>query len=408
MAFSLVPGIAVLLCGFITAPEITLMTIGALVAVVWCFVGYGWLKKILIRRAPLKSLLEKQLPTLTILLPLNTEANMVQQLSDMLRQIDYPGALIDCLVLLESDDHETALASLNIDWPDFVRIVTVPEGTPRTKARACNYGLLYSAGEIVVIFDAEDKPHPQQMREAAAKFAAADQRLACLQAPLHIVPHPDNWLQAQFALEYALLFYVKLPGLDEALECLPLGGSSNYFRRSSLLQVGGWDAYNLTEDADLALRFAGYGYRIGTLRHPTIENAPHNIAIWHSQRTRWLSGHIQTLHAYAAWHLKYGAGDASHFHWRPFMLAALAVMMVRLISGIFFIASAVLLLLPFELQFPSLFTYVSLGFYSVFFSVLIYLAPNKNLIDRLVLAATHPIYWTMTFIPLLYAIKRMV
>lgn len=407
MAFSILPIAALLLVGFITRPAFTLMALSALAGVGWVAILTGFVKSLIGRGEIAKSHKNGTLPSVTILLPLYNEANMVQQLAGMLRRIDYPHDLIDCLILLEADDHDTALAALHADWPDFTRIVSVPEGHPRTKGRACNYGLYRSRGEIVVIFDAEDKPHPQQMREAVDKFAAADKRLACLQAPLHIVPQERNWLQWQFAFEYRVLFDFKLPHLDTALACLPLGGSSNYFRRAALMKVGAWDAHNLTEDADLALRLAGYGYRIGILRHETLENAPPDMPTWLPQRTRWHSGHIQILHAYAVWSLHYGRGDADGFKWRLSMLVCIGVLTARLFSGILFLTSMILLGGGFDIGLPSLFTLGSSIFFAAYCGILLRYAPADNWVDNFILIISHPFYWVLTIAALLNAMKRM-
>ena len=407
MAFSIVPIVTLLLVGFITRPAFTLMALSALAGLGWLAVLIGFVKSLIGRGKIAKRDKSSTLPSVTILLPLYKEANMVQQLADMLRRIDYPNELMDCLILLEADDHGTTLAAVHADWPDFTRIVSVPEGQPRTKGRACNYGLNRSHGEIVVIFDAEDKAHPQQMREAAEKFSAADERLACLQAPLHIVPQERNWLQWQFAFEYRVLFNFKLPHLDMAIACLPLGGSSNYFRRNALMTVGAWDAHNLTEDADLALRFAGYGYRIGTLRKPTLENAPHKGATWFSQRTRWHSGHIQILHAYAVWSLRYGRGDADGFKWRLTMLACIAVLAARLFSGVLFLASMILLGGGLDIGLPFAFTFGCSIFLAAYYGILLRYAPADNWLDNFALIISHPFYWILTIAALLNAMKRM-
>lgn len=221
---------------------------------------------------------------------------MVRQLAEMLAAIDYPAERLSCLILLEADDRTTLQAALKVKWPSFCQLVSVPDYGPQTKARACNHALRRCFSDVLVIFDAEDKPHPMQLREAAQRFRQADAGLVCLQAPLRIVPRPGMWLEHQFALEYRILFEVILPGLSRACAALPLGGSSNYFRTAALKQLGGWDAYNLTEDADLGVRLAWAGYRTQMLRLPTIENAPRTIDDWMPQRTRWLSGHLQTAH----------------------------------------------------------------------------------------------------------------
>jgi cellulose synthase/poly-beta-1,6-N-acetylglucosamine synthase-like glycosyltransferase len=407
MAFSIAPIIGLLLGGFATFPTVSIMALTALVGLGWLAISIGFVKSLIKRKTISLGNKNSGLPSLTILLPLYKGANMVQQLADMLHHIDYPNELIDCLILVEADDDATTLASLQTEWPDFARIVSVPIGHPRTKGRACNYGLNRSHGEIVVIFDAEDKPHPQQVREAADKFNKADAHLGCLQAPLNIVPQENKWLQWQFAFEYRVLFQFKLPHLDKALACLPLGGSSNYFRRAALMKVGAWDAYNLTEDADLALRLAGYGYRIGTLRHATQENAPHDISTWFPQRTRWHSGHIQIMHAYAAWSLRHGRGDADGFKWRLTMLACIAVLVARLFSGILFLAFLIFFIGPLDSALPPLFT-LGCGLLSIAYgAILLRYAPTDNWLDNLMLIISHPFYWMLTILALFNAMKRM-
>lgn len=276
----------------------------ALTMLGWLPVAFGLVHKTLarlllfLRPLPVaKSPTQKDtLPFITILLPVMDEAAMMPQLATAMARLDYPPDRLDCMVLLEAVDRSTPIGAMQAAWPDFCRLVSVPQGSPQTKARACNYALRRARGDLLVIFDAEDQPHPQQMREAARRFARHGDRLACLQAPLYIQPQGSHWLENQFALEYSLLFNFILPCLGRANGALPLGGSSNYFRLSALRAVSGWDDYNLTEDADLGMRLAQNGYRIDTLKLPTYENAPHKLPIFHRQRTRWLSGHIQTLH----------------------------------------------------------------------------------------------------------------
>ena len=411
MMLSIAPCVAFMTFGFALYPAISLIILSLLVVTGWLPVIIGFFKSALHKPETIKPLTDTELPKLTILLPLHEEANMLQQLADMLNAIDYPSEKLDCLVLLEAVDTPTAIAAMRIGWPDFTRILSVPKGVPQTEARACNYALAYARGELLVIFDAEDMPHPQQMREAAAKFAAADDTLACLQAPLRIYPRPGSWSQAQFALEYRVLFSFILPHLSAAMSCLPLGGSSNYFRRAALNHVGGWDDYNLTEDADLALRLAGFGYRIGTLSLETLENAPHKISIWFFQRTRWQSGHIQLLHAYALWSLRRLVQKRSPakeaFKWRFVMLACILVLAVRLFSGLLFIASAAIYLMPTNIYITPLFLYLSLGFYPAYAVILFIYAPADNWVDKIGLVVTHPIYWMMTFPAQIYALIRM-
>ena len=341
------------------------------------------------------------LPHITILLPVHNEANMMVQIAASMARLDYPADRLTCLVLLEADDRDTALAATCAQWPDFCRLLSVPQGVPMTKARACNYALRRARGDLLVIFDAEDQPHPKQLREAARRFARHDEKLACLQAPLYVVPKSDDWIQNHFALEYRLLFNFILPCIGRANGALPLGGSSNYFRLAALREVGGWDDFNLTEDADLGVRLAQHGYRTDTLKLPTYENAPHRLDIWHYQRTRWMSGHIQTLYVLA----KNSFRQRKHWH---LTLSCAAVLLGRLaaapahMSSIYFLATH--MATP---QSNPLTLAVFLLSYGVLVYLLYRLSHATTRRARLWFAVTHWLYWLCTFPALLNALKRM-
>lgn len=344
------------------------------------------------------------LPTITIVLPLYQEANMVEQLAQAMAKLDYPSTHLDCMVLLEADDAATSLAATRAAWPSFCRLLSVPKGIPKTKARACNYAMRRAFNDILVVFDAEDQPHRSQLREAARRFARIDEKLACLQAPLQIMPQADSWLQNQFAVEYHLLFQFILPNLDRAAGALPLGGSSNYFRLKTLRQIGGWDDFNLTEDAELGLRLAQNGYRVETLTLPTYENAPHNLPVWYCQRTRWYSGHMQTLHM----HVPRLHRHISHL---PLTLTNILILLARLTTGPTHMLSLLLVLhrlfdptltLAFDLP-----TLLPLTIYLLMVFITYRLGRASSRRGRLFIAMTHAVYWLLSVPPLLNAAKRM-
>jgi cellulose synthase/poly-beta-1,6-N-acetylglucosamine synthase-like glycosyltransferase len=245
-------------------------------------------------RAP--PLADGELPTYTIIAPLYREAEVIAELVQNLEALDYPRDRLQALIVLEADDDVTQAAVRDLALPTFIQVLVVPRGTPKTKPRACNHALERARGELVVIYDAEDMPDPGQLREAAARFAAADPRLACLQAPLRIEdPGFSLFLPTQFRLEYAAHFEVLLPALANWGLAFPLGGTSNHFKVAPLREVGGWDPFNVTEDADIGFRLAAAGYRLGVIARPTWETAPTTWKQWLPQRARWIKGHMQTL-----------------------------------------------------------------------------------------------------------------
>lgn len=252
------------------------------------------------RAMPPEALVDADLPVYTIIAPLYREAEVLPELVQNLAAIDYPHDRLQALIVLEADDETTRTAAWALNLPGFVQVLVVPPGTPRTKPRACNYALERARGDLVVIYDAEDMPDPGQLREAAARFAASDARLACLQAPLRIEdPGFSLFLPTQFRLEYAAHFEVLLPALARWGLAFPLGGTSNHFKAAALREVGAWDAYNVTEDADVGFRLAAAGYRLGVIQRPTWETAPTTSEQWFPQRARWIKGHMQTLAVHA-------------------------------------------------------------------------------------------------------------
>jgi hypothetical protein len=234
------------------------------------------------------------LPVYTILVPLYREAAVVRSLIAALRRIDWPSDRLDIKLVLEEDDTETrAEVDRHLPGPPFEAIV-VPNSGPKTKPKALAFANLFSRGEFVTVYDAEDDPHPRQLREAFARFCA-EPDLACVQAPL-LVDNPDpTWIARLFAIEYSTLFDGLLPYLASKGLPLPLGGTSNHFRRTTLEEIGGWDPYNVTEDADIGLRLARFGHRVGTITLPTYEEAPVRFGAWMRQRTRWFKGWMRPV-----------------------------------------------------------------------------------------------------------------
>lgn len=267
---------------------------------------------------------DEALPAYTVIAPLYREAAIAPQLIDSLCAIDYPVDRLQIILVLECDDHETRDALSALTLPACVHVLAAPPGHPRTKPRACNVALEQATGTLVTIYDAEDRPDPGQLREAAARFATAPARLACLQAPLRI-DRDRRVLPAQFALEYASQFEVLLPALAWLGAPFPLGGTSNHFRLSALRAVGGWDAWNVTEDADLGFRLAAEGYRMGVLSRPTWESAPETLRDWIPQRARWVKGYMQT----------FGVHSRTPPHWRTGAAAAFAATLGSAIAAAF-------------------------------------------------------------------------
>jgi glycosyltransferase XagB len=249
--------------------------------------------------ADVAALTDLELPRYTVLVPVFHEANIVAQLVANLGKIDYPVDKLEVLVLIEEEDTLTRDAFLGANPPPHFQIVTIPKGTPQTKPRACNVGLYFATGEYLVIYDAEDTPDADQLKKAMLAFRRGGDKTVCIQASLNYFNAEENVLTRMFTLEYSYWFDYMLAGLDAADLPIPLGGTSNHFRTSALIELGGWDPYNVTEDADLGIRASALGYRVGVVNSTTMEEANTSMPNFIRQRSRWIKGYMQTTLVHA-------------------------------------------------------------------------------------------------------------
>jgi cellulose synthase/poly-beta-1,6-N-acetylglucosamine synthase-like glycosyltransferase len=237
----------------------------------------------------------KSWPKYTVLCPLYKESIILPQFIDSMRKLDYPKAKLQVLILLEEDDVETQEVAKTMKLPGYFEVVVVPNSTPKTKPKACNYGLTKATGEYIVIYDAEDVPDPMQLKKAVYAFQQATEPVGCVQAKLNYYNWDQNLLTRLFTLEYSLWFDLILTGLQKIHAPIPLGGTSNHFKLAHLHEFGGWDPFNVTEDADLGMRLSKRGFVTLILDSTTLEEANSDYGNWIRQRSRWIKGYIQTF-----------------------------------------------------------------------------------------------------------------
>lgn len=233
-------------------------------------------------------------PVVSILVPLYREREIAGRLVKRLERLTYPRELLDICLIVEEDDTLTQETLSNARLPAWMRQITVPRGGVRTKPRALNFALDFARGTIIGVYDAEDAPDPDQIDRIVARFAEAPPRVACLQGMLDYYNARTNWLSRCFTIEYATWFRIVLPGMEKMGFAVPLGGTTLFFRRGVLEQLGGWDAHNVTEDADLGVRLARLGYTTELVETVTKEEANCRVWPWIKQRSRWIKGYAMT------------------------------------------------------------------------------------------------------------------
>lgn len=258
------------------------------------------LKMLLFKRAMISSTkkYEKKLnnlPIYSVLIPLYQETEKTESIIDSILKLNYPQSLLDVKIIVEEDDFELIDYLREVQLPYFIQLIIVPFCLPRTKPKALNYTLPYCKGKYLVVYDAEDKPDENQLLDAIAAFEALPAEYVCMQAKLNFYNKEENILTRLFSVEYSLWFNYLLKGLSLLNFPVPLGGTSNHFKTNILRKVGAWDAYNVTEDADLGIRLYLNGYKVNIIDSITLEESPITITNWLKQRSRWIKGFIQTF-----------------------------------------------------------------------------------------------------------------
>lgn len=241
-----------------------------------------------------KKLENKNLPVYTILIPLYHEKKTIKNLLKAIGCFDYPQEKLDIKLILEEDDADTIEYVTSLENTYNFHKIIVPHSQPKTKPKACNYALQFAKGKYVTIFDAEDLPKKFQLKQIIYKFQNSDENLVCIQAQLNYYNRKEHLLAKLFSIEYSGWFDFMIKGLDYLGLPIPLGGTSNHFKTKKLRELGAWDAYNVTEDADLGIRIARFGYYCSTITAETAEEAPFTLKSWIKQRSRWIKGYIQT------------------------------------------------------------------------------------------------------------------
>lgn len=234
------------------------------------------------------------LPVVSVIVALYRESSIAPRLVRRLGRLDYPRDRLDVILAVEEDDQATRTALIRAHLPPWMRVVSVPPGQPRTKPRALNFALMQCKGSIIGVYDAEDAPDPDQIHRVVTRFHARDARVACLQGVLDYYNPTTNWMSRCFTIEYATLFRLILPGIARLGLPVPLGGTTLFFRREALEDLGAWDAHNVTEDADLGVRLTRHGYRTELIDTVTHEEACCRPLPWIKQRSRWIKGYMIT------------------------------------------------------------------------------------------------------------------
>ena len=291
-----------LLCAALLLAPLWTITIGMLIAFITLLMSTTLKVAALIARlcqlgeaTPAAQPTAFAMPKVSVLVPLLREEEIAGKLIQRLTRLTYPKSLLEVVLVLEESDTITRATIARTPLPHWISVIEVPDANNlTTKPRALNYALDFCRGSIIGVWDAEDAPEPDQIEKVVMRFQDAPDNVACLQGVLDYYNSRTNWLSRCFTIEYAMWWRVVLPGVARLGLVIPLGGTTLFFRRSILEELCGWDAHNVTEDADLGIRLARMGYVTELIPTVTYEEANCRTWPWVKQRSRWLKGFLIT------------------------------------------------------------------------------------------------------------------
>lgn len=354
-----------------------------------------------VTKEEVKAVKNDTLPVYTILLPVYKEDKLIRKLIWNLRSLDYPRGKLDVKLLIEEDDDKTLNAVRNLDFPANFETIVVPFHMPKTKPKACNYGLFFCKGIYLTIYDAEDVPDSDQLKKVVSLFRKLPKDYVVLQGALNYFNKNENLLTRMFTLEYSYWFDYMLPGLQSLDVPIPLGGTSNHFKLDKLKELGGWDPFNVTEDADLGVRVFEKRYKVGVVNSTTLEEANNEPFNWIRQRSRWIKGYMQTLLV----HMRNPVRLVNKIGWRGFFgfnffvgFTPITFLLYPVLLG-FYIVYIIFDLQTVRVLFPDWVLYISIFNFVAGNTLMIYvnmLAVFKRRFYELILfALVNPFYWLM-------------
>ncbi|HQS25275.1 MAG: glycosyl transferase [Sphingobacteriia bacterium 24-36-13] len=354
-----------------------------------------------VTKEEVKAVKNDTLPVYTILLPVYKEDKLIRKLIWNLRSLDYPRGKLDVKLLIEEDDDKTLNAVRNLDFPANFETIVVPFHMPKTKPKACNYGLFFCKGIYLTIYDAEDVPDSDQLKKVVSLFRKLPKDYVVLQGALNYFNKNENLLTRMFTLEYSYWFDYMLPGLQSLDVPIPLGGTSNHFKLDKLKELGGWDPFNVTEDADLGVRVFEKRYKVGVVNSTTLEEANNEPFNWIRQRSRWIKGYMQTLLV----HMRNPIRLVNKIGWRGFFgfnffvgFTPITFLLYPVLLG-FYIIYIIFDLQTVRVLFPDWVLYISIFNFVAGNTLMIYvnmLAVFKRRFYELILfALVNPFYWLM-------------
>lgn len=247
---------------------------------------------------PPKPVKPKVWPAVTVQLPVYNEKYVIERLIDATCQLDYPKAKLSIQILDDSTDETTRFARSRVQHYRKQGVnVSLHHRKDRSgfKAGALAAALPQVQGDFIAIVDADFLPK-RDFLKALIPYLAADPHLGMIQARWGHLNADFNLLTRSQAMLIDAHFVVEQTARSRSGLLFNFNGSGGIWRKSCIIDSGGWQADTLTEDLDLSYRAQLNGWQIAYLPGTIVPGElPIQIAAFEKQQYRWARGTIQVL-----------------------------------------------------------------------------------------------------------------
>ncbi|WP_432402851.1 glycosyltransferase [Wukongibacter sp. M2B1] len=241
----------------------------------------------------------ESLPFVSILIPAHNEAKVIEKTVKSILNLDYDNDRYEIIVINDnsSDNSHEILAKIKENYPDrLIQIINTDSIIGgKGKSNALNIGLTQSKGELIAIYDADNTPEKQALRELVYSIKN-DNKAGAVIGKFRCRNKNTNFLTRCINLEGLYFQWMAQAGRWNLFKLCTIPGTNFIIRRSILEKIGGWDTKAITEDTEISFRIYLLGYHIRFCPYSTSwEQEPETLSVWFKQRNRWIKGNYYVL-----------------------------------------------------------------------------------------------------------------
>lgn len=236
-------------------------------------------------------------PFVSIMIPAHNEEKVIEKTVRDVLALTYPEDRMEILVINDSSTDKTGeiLERLKTDEKRLRVLHITPEEGGKGKSRALNIGLKQINGELVAIYDADNRPEKNALLYLCGTLQLHPELGGAI--GMFRCENKDKNLLTRFINIEGIGFqWIVQAGRWKFIKIATLPGTNFVVKREILQQLGGWDEEALSEDSELSIRIYQTGKRIAFVPYSvTWEQEPQDLKIWYKQRRRWVRGNNYVL-----------------------------------------------------------------------------------------------------------------